>query len=140
MRKALRIFFLLLLFSAGALSLSRISCSAQEIEVEIGGDYDGDYENADVGMGAFNSDSEEQLKSGFNGFLKRYGKFIIIAFGVATLTLFVIFLFSLLAFGSKPDNPRTRQNSSTQLLFCAIATAVLGSFTVVFSLIFNALR
>ena len=99
---------------------------------------DGDYENADKYAKDFGKDDDEELASGLNGQFHKYKMLVMFIFGIATLTLvgcFMVFLVALATSGG--GNPQARSNAIKRLLFCAIGSAIMGSFTFIFGLAFN---
>lgn len=75
-----------------------------------------------------------QFISGLNGILTRYKGLIVGIFGIATLSLVGLFIYYFVKLGSSGNNPEKRKDAITDILKCGIATAIMGSITLIFSL------
>jgi hypothetical protein len=87
----------------------------------------------DASVSTSNTDMS-QFISGLNGILTRYKGLIVGVFGIATLSLVGLFIYYFIKLGSSGDNPERRKDAIKDILKCGIATAVMGSITLMFSL------
>lgn len=114
-----------------------------DIDIDFGDieNIDGDYENADRYANEFGKDDDEGLTKSLSGQYSRYKRVVVFVFGIATLTLvgcFMIFLLGLSA--TSGTNVMARSNAIKRLILCAIGTAIMGSFTLIFGIAFNIFR
>ena len=80
------------------------------------------------------------FSGGFNNILERYRVLILGVFGLITMTLIILFIYYFVELGHSGDNPQDRSRAIKNILWCGIATALMGSITVVFGLSFFALH
>lgn len=146
--------FILILFPALETNASgRINNESIEVELidygtETGTEYGTEYKddidpdlgNADNGNSEFEKKDTASLKRGFNKILEKYKGLVVGMFGLILLTLIVWLIYQFCVIGNYSDNPRTKGQKSTQLLLTILAIAILGSFTIWFSLAFNVFR
>ena len=69
----------------------------------------------------------------------RYRVFIIGGTGIATVTLVGAFVVSLTKLGASAGNPQARAGAITACLWTGIASALLGSATIIIGFFFNSL-
>jgi hypothetical protein len=78
-------------------------------------------------------------KSAWNNIFTRYKNIIVAFSGLATLTLLGVFVFLFAKLGVTSGNEKERRSVITGILFSGIATAALGSVTVIMAFFYNAL-
>ena len=82
-------------------------------------------------------DPIEQFMDTINAFLDRYKIFIAGVLGLATMTMIILFVVDFIKLAAENDSPMHRHEAIHQLIAVGISTALLGSITVIFGLIFN---
>lgn len=137
--KQLRIFILSLAFLFPGLSfIPATPRFDSEVVVDFGGDVDMD--NSENGSELMGDKDSESLVQGFNSWIQRYKRVVTIVLGLATLTMFIVFMFSLTGIAANSTNPRGRAAYITRTLICFVVFGILGSFTVVFAMAFDIFR
>lgn len=101
---------------------------------------EGAYSNADNGNREFEDKSTDSIKDGFNKFLVKYKNLVAGISGLIVMTLVVWLIIQFCMIGNYTDNPRMKGTKTTQLVLTILAIAILGSFTVWFSVFYNAFR
>lgn len=71
--------------------------------------------------------------------LKQYRKIIVFISGVGLLSMVMFFIFNLIELGNSRGNPQLRQKAINGLIMSGIATAGLGSVTLITTLFYNML-
>lgn len=75
----------------------------------------------------------------FNTSLEQYRKVIVFISGIGTLSMILFFILNFINLGKSRGNPQERQKAVTGLIIAGIATAGLGSVTLITSLFYNML-
>ena len=78
-------------------------------------------------------------RSAWNSIFERYKKIIVAFSGLATLTMLAVFIFMFTKLGLTSGNEKERRSVITGILFSGIATAALGSVTMIMAFFYNAL-
>lgn len=76
--------------------------------------------------------------SAWNDVFTRYKNIIVAFSGLATLTMLAVFIFLFAKLGTVSANEKERRSVITGILFSGIATAALGSVTVIMAFFYNA--
>lgn len=97
---------------------------------------DGNEGNHSAGAGT----DASQYVPALNSILFKYKGIVLGVFGIATLTLIALAIYFAVQLGGAGNNPQKRQQATSRLLICGIATAIMGSFTLFFALSFNMFR
>lgn len=80
----------------------------------------------------------DDSSSSWNEIFRRYRSIIIGLSGFATLTMLAAFIFLFTKLGTTSGNESERRKVITGILFTGIATALLGSVTIVMGFFYNA--
>ena len=72
----------------------------------------------------------------FFDFLSKYRNLIITVFAILFITLIAVFIYYLIQLSYTGGNPTERSKAIKNLVMCGIATAIMGSATVIFGLAF----
>lgn len=75
----------------------------------------------------------------FTTSLTQYRKVIVFISGIGTLSMILFFILNFINLGKSQGNPQERQKAVTGLIITGIATAGLGSVTLITSLFYNML-
>lgn len=73
----------------------------------------------------------------FNKVLKEYRGVVTFISGIGLVSMIMFFIFNLVALGNSKGNPQERQKAITGLIVSGIATAGLGSVTLITTLFYN---
>ena len=79
-------------------------------------------------------------QSAWDSLFARYRSLIIGISGFATLTMLGAFIFLFAKLGATSGNEKARRDCITGILFTGIATALLGSVTIVMGFFYNSFR
>lgn len=102
---------------------------------------DEDYgESADNVSKFINDDDEKNIIDAFNGLLNRYRVAIMGVFGFVTMSLLIVFIVLFMKLGANSSNPMERKKILDSILRAGIATAIMGSVTTVYGLLFFAMK
>ena len=93
--------------------------------------------NIDFDPPTGSGDPMEHFINTINAFLDRYKIFIAGVLGLATFTMAIIFIIDLIKLAAESSSPIHRHEAIHQIIAVGISTALLGSITVIFGLIFN---
>ena len=77
-------------------------------------------------------------KNTWNQIFEKYKKVIVGVTGIATLTLLLVFIISIVNLAANGSNPQKRSMALTWILWTGIATGLLGSVTIIFGIAYNA--
>lgn len=86
------------------------------------------------------SNDSQTLVKPLNEFLVRYKGFIMGVLGIAFLTMIIIFMVHFSRLAATAGLPVERKKVISGIIYSAIASAVLGSLTVFFALIYSSLK
>ena len=81
----------------------------------------------------------DDKKTTLNKLLSEYRTIITFLSGIGSFSMIVFFVMNLIALGNSKGNPQERQKAITGLIVSAIATAGLGSVTLISGLFYNML-
>lgn len=101
------------------------------VDVEMDGDGNIILEGGDV-------DFQGTSRSSWNTLFGRYKNIITGFSGIATLTMLAAFIFLLTKLGATSGNDKARRDCLTGILFTGLATAGLGSVTIIMAFFYNA--
>lgn len=73
----------------------------------------------------------------FNKILTEYRGIVTFISGIGLVSMIMFFIFNLIALGNSKGNPQERQKAITGLIVSGIATAGLGSVTLITTLFYN---
>ena len=92
-----------------------------------------------VDGGTLNTGSVESTEKGkvFNKILTEYRGVVTFISGIGLVSMIMFFIFNLIALGNSKGNPQERQKAITGLIVSGIATAGLGSVTLITTLFYN---
>ena len=76
----------------------------------------------------------------FNKVLKEYRGVVTLVSGIGTLSMIMFFIMNFIALGNSKGNPQERQKAINGLIISGIATAGLGSVTMIVGLFYNMLK
>lgn len=103
-------------------------------------DITGDFSNYDTATDDFRKKDTASIKAGFNKVLSKYKVLVVGILGLIVMTLVGWLLILFMALGKLSEEPRARKATITGILITLIALALMGSFTLYFSLAFNVFR
>lgn len=75
----------------------------------------------------------------FNTVLSEYRGIVIFISGIGTISMILFFILNFINLGKSQGNPQERQKAISGLIISGIASAGLGSVTMIVALFFNAL-
>lgn len=81
----------------------------------------------------------DDKKTTLNNLLSEYRTVIAFLSGIGSLSMIMFFIMNFIALGNSKGNPQARQKAITGLIVSGIATAGLGSVTVITGLFYNML-
>ena len=92
-----------------------------------------------VNGGTLNAGDVESADKGqvFNKILTEYRGVVTFISGIGLVSMIMFFIFNLIALGNSKGNPQERQKAITGLIVSGIATAGLGSVTLITTLFYN---
>lgn len=122
----------LLLPKTAAASELMASTGAGGIKVEMGNS--GDLVITGEGTDMF---ADGNARAGWNTLFEKYRGIIIGISGFATLTMLAAFIFFFAKLGTTAGNEKERRGAITAILFTGIATALLGSVTIIMGFFYN---
>jgi hypothetical protein len=102
------------------------------VEVKIGDDGDIEFDGEGSDMFA------DYSTTAWNKIFGKYRGIINGVSGIATLTMLAAFIFNFTKLGTTSGNDKERRSTITAILFTGIATALLGSVTIVMGFFYNA--
>ena len=111
-------------------SVSHASGYSQIPEITIGTDGNVDTDGI----------AEDDKGKAFNKVLTEYRGVVTFISAIAMISMIMFFIFNLIALGNSKGNPQERQKAITGLIVSGIATAGLGSVTLITSLFFNLIK
>ena len=76
----------------------------------------------------------------FEKVLNEYRDAIVFVSGIGTLSMILFFILNFIKLGNSQGNPQERQKAITGLIFAGIATACLGSVTLVAGMFYGLLK
>ena len=79
----------------------------------------------------------EDRGKAFSEILTQYRSVVTFVSGIALISMVLFFIFNLIALGNSKGNPQERQKAITGLIVSGIATAGLGSVTLITTLFYN---
>jgi len=85
-----------------------------------------------------NTSFNDTENNSWNDLFGRYKKIIVGISGFATLTMLAAFIFLFVKLGTVSGNEKARKEVITGILFTGIATAALGSVTIIMGFFYNA--
>lgn len=80
---------------------------------------------------------ESTIIASINDIFLRYKEVIVGIFGIVIITLVIFLILNIIKLGGTAGNPISRRNAIISLLLCAVAIAIMGSFSVWFILFYN---
>ena len=130
--KKLLISILVMFISIGAVESHQLQVNANNIpNIQISEKNNGKIEN---GL------EKTKKKQVLNKILKEYRGIVTFISGIGTLSMIMFFIFNFIALGNSKGNPQERQKAITGLIVSGIATAGLGSVTLITTLFYNMLN
>jgi hypothetical protein len=98
-------------------------------------------ENGEIKFEGENADMfEKDSDAAWNVIFEKYRGIIIGVSGIATLTMLAAFIFNFTKLGATSGNEKERRSTITAILFTGIATALLGSVTIVMGFFYNSFK
>ena len=86
----------------------------------------------------------DSTKTGTNGILNRilteYKGIIVFISGIAMLSMIMFFILNFIELGNSRGNPQARQKAINGLIISGVATAGLGSVTLIVQLFYNMIK
>ena len=86
----------------------------------------------------------DSSKTGTNGILNRilkeYRGIIVFISGIAMLSMIMFFILNFIELGNSRGNPQARQKAINGLIISGVATAGLGSVTLIVQLFYNMIK
>ena len=92
--------------------------------------------NSDGSLNTGGLESSDKGKA-LNKILYEYRGVVTFISGIGMISMIMFFIFNLVALGNSKGNPQERQKAITGLIVSGIATAGLGSVTLITSLFYN---
>ena len=132
--KKILVTILVMFISFGAIESSQIQASASAStipNIKISESNNGKIEN---GL------EKAKKKQVLNKILKEYRGVVTFISAIGTLSMIMFFIFNFIALGNSRGNPQERQKAITGLIVSGIATAGLGSVTLITTLFYNMLN
>ena len=130
--KKILVTILVMFISFGAIESSQIQASASTIpNIKISEKNNGKIEN---GL------EKTQKKQVLNKILTEYRGVVTFISGIGTLSMIMFFIFNFIALGNSKGNPQERQKAIHGLIASGLATAGLGSVTLITGLFYNMLN
>ena len=130
--KKLLISILVMFISIGAVESHQLQVNANNIpNIQISEKNNGKIEN---GL------EKTKKKQVLNKILKEYRGIVTFISGIGTLSMIMFFILNFIALGNSKGNPQERQKAITGLIVSGIATAGLGSVTLITTLFYNMLN
>lgn len=90
--------------------------------------------------GQVSNSNPKKKREAVNNFFKKFKFFVVAVTGFAALFMVVIFIWLLLKLGASSGNPMERHQIIKGILLSGLATAGLGSITLLVALFFNLFR
>ena len=129
--KKILVTMLVIFMSFGAIESSQIQASASTIpNIQIS-----DKNNGKIQNGLEKTEKKKVL----NKILSEYRGVVTFISGIGTLSMIMFFIFNFIALGNSKGNPQERQKAIAGLIVSGIATAGLGSVTLITGLFYNML-
>lgn len=82
-----------------------------------------------------NSERLEKAIPGVIEFLNEFGEYITVAIMFSVVTLVILFIISATKLSKSGDNPIKRQQAISALLVVGVCLALMGSFSLLFSIL-----
>lgn len=108
-------------------------------ETDDGFKVDYDYHNTPSGV-IQTRDGKKEIIESINSFLSKYSELAFGIFGLLTITLVVVAMVNFASLGSSANNPNARRMAITKILLTCIASALMGSLTLVIAIVYNIFR
>lgn len=89
-----------------------------------------------LNMGGLNNADKDNF---FNTVLTEYRGIVMFISGIGTISMILFFILNFINLGKSQGNPQERQKAISGLIISGIASAGLGSVTMIVALFFNAL-
>ena len=86
------------------------------------------------------SDLTTEKTQFFDKVLKEYRTVVIFISGIGTISMILFFILNFINLGKSQGNPQERQKAITGLIISGIASAGLGSVTLITTLFYNVLK
>lgn len=83
---------------------------------------------------------ENNKEGSWNTLFQKYRTVISAILGLAALTMLVFFIMNLVKLGANSGNPQGRSQALFGILWTGLATAILGSLSLVVGLFYNAIK
>lgn len=90
--------------------------------------------NGNLTMGGMETQKKEAF---FNTVLTEYRTVVIFISGIGTISMILFFIMNFINLGKSQGNPQERQKAITGLIISGIASAGLGSVTLITTLFYN---
>ena len=130
--KKLLISILVMFISIGAVESHQLQVNANNIpNIQISEKNNGKIEN---GL------EKTKKKQVLNKILKEYRGIVTFISGIGTLSMIMFFILNFIALGNSKGNPQERQKAIHGLIASGLATAGLGSVTLITGLFYNMLN
>lgn len=84
---------------------------------------------------SINSERLEKAIPGIIEFLNEFGGYITVAIMFSVVTLVILFIISATKLSKSGDNPIKRQQAISALLVVGVCLALMGSFSLLFSIL-----
>lgn len=94
------------------------------------------FEGDSLTMGGLDKGDKKDF---FNTVLTEYRTVVIFVSGIGTISMILFFILNFINLGKSQGNPQERQKAITGLIISGIASAGLGSVTLIVSLFYNVL-
>lgn len=94
----------------------------------------------DSGMSISGAGFDNDSKQAWESFFKRYKKIIMGVSGFATLTMILIFIYCFIKLGVSSGNEKARREAQIGILWSGIASACLGSVTLIVAFFYGSFR
>lgn len=92
--------------------------------------------NGSLNMGGLVNADKDKF---FNTVLSEYKGIVVFISGIGTISMILFFILNFINLGKSQGNPQERQKAISGLIISGIASAGLGSVTMIVALFFNAL-
>lgn len=128
--KKIIIALLIVVISSGIIEYNQIQVNANNIpNIQIS-----ETDNGAITGGLANKGQKKQV---LNRILTEYRGIVTFISGIGTLSMIMFFVMNLIALGNSKGNPQERQKAIHGLIVTGIATAGLGSVTLITTLFYN---
>ena len=118
-----------------------LNVNASNIPIIEMNDAGTDLKNGTIGgkdYGLAYTDAEAQKATpALNKILKEYRGIVVFISGIALISMIMFFIFNFIELGNSRGNPQARQKAVHGLIVSGIATAGLGSVTLIVQLFYN---